>query len=156
MEGAITYANAPKIQAKLIVEAANGPITFRADKILNDRKIVVLPDLYANAGRVVVSYFEWVKNLTHIPFGLMDKRLEQHNNRQISGALGELTGKHIELQNRTEIELVRSGLDEMMRAAYAQISTVWNAPSPEHLSLRNAAYQLAVQQIMRSYQALGL
>ena len=156
LEGAITYANAPKIQAKLIVEAANGPITFRADKILNDRKIVVLPDLYANAGGVVVSYFEWVKNLTHIPFGLMDKRLEQHNNRQISGALGELTGKHIELQNRTEIELVRSGLDEMMRAAYAQISTVWNAPSPEHLSLRNAAYQLAVQRIMGSYQALGL
>jgi len=74
LEGAIHANNAARVNARLVVEAANGPVTFQADKILNERGIIIIPDMLANAGGVVVSYFEWVKNLTHIPFGLMERR----------------------------------------------------------------------------------
>lgn len=73
MEAAITCANSSTLKAALIVEAANGPITSDAGPMLKELGITVLPDLFVNAGGVIVSYFEWVKNLTHIPFGLMER-----------------------------------------------------------------------------------
>ena len=77
MERVITSGNAPRLKARLIVEAANGPVSHEADRILRERGVVLIPDLFANAGGVIVSYFEWVKNLTHIPFGLMERRYDE-------------------------------------------------------------------------------
>ncbi len=162
MERVIHEDNAPQIRAKLVVEAANGPTTFDANKILRDRGIVVLPDLYANAGGVVVSYCEWVKNLTHIPFGLMERRHHETSHRRLARSLETMTGASFPLETASsflegakEIDLVRSGLDDIMRSAYGQISAVWNGTSgiPD---LRTAAYSLAISRCADAYRAIGI
>lgn len=84
-ESAITAGNADAIQTKLIVEAANGPVTFEADRSLRERGVIIIPDLFANAGGVTASYFEWVKNITHIPFGLMDRGHRQREDHALIG-----------------------------------------------------------------------
>ncbi|RUX79087.1 glutamate dehydrogenase, partial [Mesorhizobium sp. M2A.F.Ca.ET.040.01.1.1] len=125
MESAIDAENAERIKTQLVVEAANGPITFEADKILRSRGVTILPDLYVNAGGVVVSYFEWVKNLTHIPFGLMERRRRERRNQTIAAALERMTGKEFPadirdefLEGGAEIDLVRSGLEDVMRSTW--------------------------------------
>ena len=67
-----------KIQAKLICEAANGPISYRADKRLQEKGTAIIPDIYANGGGVTVSYFEWIRNISHIRMGRLNKRYEEH------------------------------------------------------------------------------
>jgi glutamate dehydrogenase (NAD(P)+) len=119
MENAIHVENAGRIMAHLIVEAANGPVTFETDQILRSRGMTILPGLYINAGGVVVSYFEWVKNLTHIPLGLMERRRRERRNHTIAPALERMTGKEFpaDIRNEfreggSEIDLVRSGLED--------------------------------------------
>ena len=161
MERAIHDGNAGEIRAKLVVEAANGPTTFEADKILRDRGIVVLPDLYVNAGGVVVNYFEWVKNLTHIPFGLMERRHQEASHQVLARSLEAMTGTPFPLetasqflQGAREIDLVRSGLDDIMRSAYGQIKFVWStAGIPD---LRTAAYSIAIRHCADAYGAIGI
>ena len=162
MERVIHAGNAREVQAKLVVEAANGPTTFEADKILRERGIVVLPDLYVNSGGVVVSYFEWVKNLTHIPFGLMERRHHEASHQILARSLEKMTGAHFPLdtassflQGAREIDLVRSGLDDIMRQAYGQISSIWNA-RPEIPDLRTAAYSIAIGRCADAYAAIGI
>jgi glutamate dehydrogenase (NAD(P)+) len=161
-EQVIHAGNAAQIRAKLIVEAANGPTTFEADAILRDRGIVVLPDLYVNAGGVVVSYFEWVKNLTHIPFGLMERRHHEASHKILARSLETMTGTSFPLETARsflegarEIDLVRSGLDDMMRSAYEQIDSVWTGSSrvPD---LRTAAYSIAIRRAADAYSAIGI
>jgi glutamate dehydrogenase (NAD(P)+) len=161
-ERAIHEGNAAQIGAKLIVEAANGPTTFEADQILRERGIVVLPDLYVNAGGVVVSYFEWVKNLTHIPFGLMERRHHEASHQILARSLETMTGAIFPLetastflQGAREIDLVRSGLDDIMRSAYGQIRTTWNG-STEIPDLRTAAYAIAIRRCADAYGAIGI
>lgn len=163
LEGVIDEKNAPKVRARLVVEAANGPVTDRADRILEDRGIVVIPDLYANAGGVVVSYFEWVKNLTHIPFGLMERRYDENGHRLLARSLEKMTGRPFppEIEpdfvcGRREIDLVRSGLEDMMRRAYDDMSTLWNRPGNDIKTLRTAAYSIALGRIAAAYQAIGM
>ena len=163
MEHVIHSGNARAVQARLIVEAANGPITFEADNALRERGVVIIPDLFANAGGVVVSYFEWVKNLTHIPFGLMERRYDEKGHRTLARSLEMMTGqafpKEAEtefFQGRREIDLVRSGLDDMMRSTYAELSRRWNSPEDAAVDLRNAAYGLAVNRIAEAYKAIGI
>ncbi len=129
MENAIRADNAARIQAKLIVEAANGPLSFEADGMLRERGAIILPDLYVNAGGVVVSYFEWVKNLTHIPFGLMERRRRERRNHAIAEALERMTGRNFPddmregfLEGGDEIDLVRSGLEDVMRSTWRRIA----------------------------------
>ena len=167
LEGTIHKGNAGRIKAPLIVEAANGPVTAGADDILRERGTVIIPDLYANAGGVTVSYFEWVKNLSHIRFGRMQRRAEESRHQLIVDELERLSRnpdvkwtlskdfKDRYLKGAGELELVRSGLDDTMRTAYQAISKRWNerADVPD---LRTAAFVVAIERVAQSYEAKGL
>ena len=167
LEGVINKTNAARIRAPLIVEAANGPVTAGADDILRDRGTVIIPDLYANAGGVTVSYFEWVKNLSHIRFGRMQRRAEEARHQLIVDELERLSRnpdvkwtlskdfKDRYLQGAGELELVRSGLDDTMRTAYQAISKRWSERK-DVPDLRTAAFLVAIERVAQSYEAKGL
>ncbi|MER8440232.1 Glu/Leu/Phe/Val dehydrogenase [Mesorhizobium sp. M1312] len=162
MENAIHIDNAERIKAHLIVEAANGPVTFQADQVLRARGGTILPDLYVNAGGVVVSYFEWVKNLTHIPFGLMERRRRERRNQTIATALERMTGKTFPtdmrdefLEGGAEIDLVRSGLEDVMRSTWARIADLLEG-QPELGDYRTAAHVASIRQIAAAYEAIGI
>ena len=167
LEGVINLSNADRVKAKVIIEAANGPVTAGADQILRDKGVLIIPDMYANAGGVTVSYFEWVKNLSHIRFGRMQRRQEEARHQlileeleRLSDHLGDswsMTGNFKEkyLKGAGELELVRSGLDDTMRAAYQAMSEVWHARDDVH-DLRTAAYIVAIERVASSYRAKGL
>ncbi|MAH88615.1 MAG: glutamate dehydrogenase [Pelagibacterales bacterium] len=161
LEGVINKSNAKKIKAKLIVEAANGPITYEADQILAKEKLII-PDLYANAGGVTVSYFEWVKNLSHIRFGRLHKRGEENKILNLISSVEEITGRKLNLSNKEniikgsdEIDLVRSGLDDTMRSAYIAMSYRMHSKN-KIKDLRTSAMSIALEKIALSYQTLGL
>jgi glutamate dehydrogenase (NAD(P)+) len=160
-ENVIDESNATRIQAKLIVEAANGPITFEADNVLNNRNITIIPDIMANAGGVAVSYFEWIRNLRHIRFGRLEKRRNAFQFDTLISAIESMTGKEMPekfkeqfIEGANEIDLVRSGLDDMMREAYQKVrqSMIENDIS----NLRTAAYKVALDRIAISYDSIGL
>ncbi|TMV08038.1 Glu/Leu/Phe/Val dehydrogenase [Ruegeria sediminis] len=167
LEGVINLANADRIKAPLIIEAANGPVTAGADEILQKKGTVIIPDMYANAGGVTVSYFEWVKNLSHIRFGRMQRRQEEARHELIISELERLA-RHMGdgwsmspdfkakyLKGADELELVRSGLDDTMRFAYQSMSEVWH-DRPDVEDLRTAAYIVAIDRVAKSYRAKGL
>lgn len=162
MEGVINLSNAERISTKLIIEAANGPVTAGADEILRKSGVVIIPDMYANAGGVTVSYFEWVKNLSHIRFGRMQRRKEESNNILLIDELERLVGKPVSddfkmkfFRGAGELELVRSGLEDTMRSAYQSMQQVWHSRDDVD-SLRTAAYLVSLGRIADSYKALGL
>jgi glutamate dehydrogenase (NAD(P)+) len=161
MEAVINLTNAANIKAKVIAEAANGPVTYAAETLLKEKGVIIIPDVYLNAGGVTVSYFEWIKNLSHIRFGRMQKRYEERQNGLIIKAI-EQTGNKIpeELieklsQGASEIDLVRSGLDDTMRTAFQKIrERFW---SNEKISdYRTAAMVLAIEKIYTSYRNMGI
>jgi len=162
MEGVITKENANLVKANLIIEAANGPITYEADKILEQNGVVIIPDMYANAGGVTVSYFEWVKNLTHIRFGRMQRREVENQNLSIINAVEKMTGKEFPddlkasvMQGPTELSLVRSGLDDTMRTGYKAMSDRFHSDK-RIKSLRMASMVIAIERIAESYVSLGI
>jgi glutamate dehydrogenase (NAD(P)+) len=162
MENQITTENAERIRARLIVEGANGPVTFDAETILKKQGAVILPDLYINAGGVVVSYFEWTKNLSHMRYGRMQRRHQETQSRHYVTALESTTGQTLPdwmrdelFQGAREIDLVRSGLDDTMREAYRQIREVMSE-DPDVDDMRTAAYVIAVNKIARWYRTLGI
>lgn len=167
LEGVINLSNAQRVKAPLIIEAANGPVTAGADEILRDKGCVIIPDMYANAGGVTVSYFEWVKNLSHIRFGRMQRRAEESRHQLVVDELERLskdTGigweispdfKEKYLRGAGELELVRSGLDDTMRKAYQDMREVWHARD-DVKDLRTAAYLVAIDKVASSYRAKGL
>ena len=162
LESVINLSNANKIKTKLIVEAANGPITFEADDLLRRKGITIIPDLYANAGGVTVSYFEWVKNLTHMRFGRMQRRETEHRNSLLINSIENITRKKFSKKVRSnitegpkEIDLVRSGLDDTMREAYIVISSKRKS-DPRIIDLRTAAMITALEKITQSYLSSGL
>jgi len=167
LEGVINLSNASTIRAPLIIEAANGPITAGADEILRKKGTVIIPDLYANAGGVTVSYFEWVKNLSHIRFGRMQRRADEAHQELLINELERLSAdkgvgwqlspdfKARYLRGAGELELVRSGLDDTMRAAYASMREVWHGREDVH-DLRVAAYLVSIGKVAASYRAKGL
>jgi len=161
LEGVIDEHNAASIAAKVIVEAANGPVTAKADEILRAKGTLIIPDMYANAGGVTVSYFEWVRNLSHIRFGRMQRRQEEYKADML---LGELQRQGFSFPpgfeekytaGSDELALVRSGLDDTMRSAYARMREVWWRDN-NVTDLRMAAYTVAITDIANSYSALGL
>jgi glutamate dehydrogenase (NAD(P)+) len=167
LEGVINLSNADRIKASLIIEAANGPITAGADALLQQRGKVIIPDLYANAGGVTVSYFEWVKNLSHIRFGRMQRRQEESRHQLIVNELERLSQdsgigwtlspdfKESYLRGAGELELVRSGLDDTMRSAYQAMHNVWRSRD-DVTDLRTAAYIVAIERVAEAYKAKGL
>ncbi len=162
LENVINKENAPKIKAKIIGEAANGPLTPDADEILLAKGTLVVPDMYLNAGGVTVSYFEWLKNLSHVRYGRMEKRFRESKNTHILSQLEELTGKKVSDEERKiimrgaeEIDLVHSGLEETMISATREIMDIWNA-NPEIPDMRTAAYVNAINKVAVSYMELGI
>ncbi|NGQ89760.1 Glu/Leu/Phe/Val dehydrogenase [Rhodobacter sp. HX-7-19] len=167
MEGVIHKGNAPRITAPLIIEAANGPITFGADEILRQKGTVIIPDMYANAGGVTVSYFEWVKNLSHIRFGRMQRRAEEARSRLMVEELERLSAdkglgwtlapdfKEKFLTGSDELALVRSGLDDTMRTAYQAMREVWHSRADVE-DLRVAAYLVSIGRVAQTYRSKGL
>ena len=161
LEGVINLSNAERIQAPLIIEAANGPVTAGADEVLRKKGTVIVPDMYANAGGVTVSYFEWVKNLSHIRFGRMQRRAEESRHQLVVDELEQLgwtlspNFKEKYLRGAGELELVRSGLDDTMRTAYEAMANVWHSRDDVD-DLRTAAYLVSIEKVAASYHAKGL
>jgi glutamate dehydrogenase (NAD(P)+) len=162
MEGVINQENAPRIRTPLIIEAANGPITAAGNAVLRERGIVIIPDFCANAGGVTVSYFEWIKNLTHIRFGRIQRRQLDNQFEALIAGVESITGKSFPADQRrellggaTEINLVRSGLEDTMRGAYSAISTTWNE-TDNVPDLRTAAMMIAVDRVAQSYISIGI
>ncbi|PWT72655.1 MAG: glutamate dehydrogenase [Bacteroidetes bacterium] len=162
LENVINGENAPRVKAKIIGEAANGPLTPEADEEFIKRGILVVPDMYLNAGGVTVSYFEWLKNLSHVRYGRMEKRFTENMNAHILGQMEELTGKTVNAKEREfimhgaeEVDLVNSGLEETMIAATREIMDCWkgNAGIPD---MRTAAYVVAINKVGTAYAELGI
>jgi len=158
----LTGGNAARVKARIIVEGANGPTTPEAEAVFRDRGIMVIPDLYANAGGVTVSYFEWLKNLSHVRFGRMNKRLEERDEASFVQALESLTGKKLsDEQKRTlvhgasEEDIVNSGLEETMIVAYHAIRDALKR-NPKLGDLRAAAFLTAIDKIAMAYKELGV
>jgi len=167
MEGVINLHNAAAIKAPLIIEAANGPVTAGADEILRNKGTVIIPDLYANAGGVTVSYFEWVKNLSHIRFGRMQRRQEESRHQLLVDELERISRdssinwtlspgfKEKYLRGAGELELVLSGLDDTMRAAYQSMREVWWQHDGVQ-DLRTAGFLVSIGRVAEAYQAKGI
>jgi len=162
LENVIDAENAPRVKAKLIGEAANGPLTPEADEIFSKRGIVVVPDMYLNAGGVTVSYFEWLKNLSHVRYGRMEKRFNENMNTHILGQIEGLTGKKVSdteknyiLHGADEVDLVYSGLEETMVTATHEIMNEWKN-NPEIPDMRTAAYVVAINKVATTYAELGI
>ncbi|MGI8784751.1 MAG: Glu/Leu/Phe/Val family dehydrogenase [Acidobacteriota bacterium] len=161
LENQITLENVGHIKARVIAEAANGPTTPMAEERLLKRGVYVIPDIYLNAGGVTVSYFEWSKNLAHIRYGRMEKRLEEIRGEGLVSVLESISGQRVPeatrrllLHGADELDVVNSGLEETMIQAYRQIRDVRRRRKLE--SLRTAAYIVAIEKIARAYYQLGI
>jgi glutamate dehydrogenase (NAD(P)+) len=162
LENQITGENAPRIKAKIVAEAANGPTTADAEDILFDKKVMVIPDIYLNAGGVTVSYFEWLKNLSHVRFGRMGKRFEQTTYENLLRVVEDATGRKLSAEETKsiargadEVDLVNSGLQETMTTAYGQIREIM-LQDPKIPNLRTAAFVNAINKVALCYGELGV
>jgi glutamate dehydrogenase (NAD(P)+) len=162
LEMVITGENAPRVRAKIIGEAANGPLTPDADEIFIQKGILVVPDMYLNAGGVTVSYFEWLKNLSHVRYGRLEKRFTENMNAHIVGQMEEMTGKRVVERERQfilhgadEVDLVYSGLEETMITATREIMNEWHG-NPDLPDMRTAAFVVAINKVATAYVELGI
>ncbi|ANH81539.1 glutamate dehydrogenase [Niabella ginsenosidivorans] len=162
LENVIDKENAPRIRARIIGEAANGPLTPEADEIFLERNILVIPDMYLNAGGVTVSYFEWLKNLSHVRYGRLEKRFTENVNTSILEEIEGLTNKKVDEKKRKmimhgadEVDLVYSGLEETMITATREIMEEWRN-NPEIPDMRTAAYVVAINKVATTYAELGI
>lgn len=161
LEAVINGDNAPRIKAKIIGEGANGPLTPDADVVLNAKGVIVVPDMYLNAGGVTVSYFEWLKNLSHVRFGRLDKRFSENQNATILKSFEALVGKKLDDVERRqiqhgpdEIDLVYSGLEDTMIGSYHEIRESLLTSGAE--DLRTAAFVVSINKVGVAYEQLGI
>lgn len=162
LENVINKDNAGRIKAKIVGEAANGPLTPEADEILISKKVLVVPDMYLNAGGVTVSYFEWLKNLSHVSYGRMERRFTENQNANILSQIEQMTGNKVTDEQRKvivhgpdEIDLVRSGLEDTMIKATNEILDCWHK-YPDIPDMRTAAFVVAINKVGTSYLELGI
>ena len=162
MELVINEENAPRIKTPIIIEAANGPISSNADKVLIANNKIIIPDLYANAGGVTVSYFEWIKNLSRIRFGRLQRRAQENQLSALISGIETITKEKFSddfkkdvVRGDSELDLVRSGLEDTMRTTYDVISDLWNSDTniPD---LRTAAMMVSIRRIAGTYSSLGI
>ena len=164
LEGVITTDNAPDVQASIVAEAANGPVTAAADRLLRDRGVLMIPDVYLNAGGVTVSYFEWLRNLSHVRHGRMSRRFEEQNAARILRAVDELTAEDFDQDllerlierigfGASERDLVNSGLEDTMVQAYREIRAI---RTEKDVDSRTAAFISAIDKIATSYDQMGI
>ncbi len=160
LENVITEANVDRIKARIIVEGANGPITADASEKLLGRGVLIVPDIYTNAGGVTVSYFEWVKNLSHMRFGRMEKRFQERSNERILAGVEHLTGLRFTPEEHQRVsaaageeELVNSGLEETMISAYQELRMI---QKERNVDLRTAAFINAIGKVAMAYQQRGI
>jgi glutamate dehydrogenase (NAD(P)+) len=162
LENQITRANVHRVRAKVIAEAANGPVTAAADEVLRKGGVLLVPDIYLNAGGVTVSYFEWSKNLTHMHYGRMSQHLENIEAEMFIRETEALTGKKFDpvarktlLRSHDELALVNSGLEDTMRSAYREIRGTMKRRKRID-DLRMASYACAIEKIAAAYLDLGI
>jgi glutamate dehydrogenase (NAD(P)+) len=162
LENVINGENAPRVKARIVAEAANGPLTPEADSILGKKGTVIIPDMYINAGGVTVSYFEWLKNLSHVRYGRMEKRFSENMNNSILGSIENLTGKKVSSAERSvilhgpdEVDLVHSGLEDTMIGSYHEIRDIWFA-NKKIADMRTAAFVNSINKVGVSYMELGI
>ena len=162
LENQLTADNAPRVKAKIILEGANGPTTAAADEVFRSRRTLVIPDIYANAGGVTVSYFEWLKNLSHVRFGRLEQRLQAATGQRLLQAIETATGTRFTERDRAkfltahdELSIVNSGLEETMAVAYQELRDALRA-RPVLGDLRTAAFFVAIERIARAYLELGI
>jgi glutamate dehydrogenase (NAD(P)+) len=162
LENVINGDNAPRIKAKIIGEGANGPLTPEADEVFAKKGVIVIPDMYLNAGGVTVSYFEWLKNLSHVRYGRMEKRFTENVNTTILNQIEQLSGKPADAKARElikhgpdEVDLVYSGLEETMINATHEIMNTWKE-NPAIPDMRTAAYVVAINKVATIYAELGI
>jgi glutamate dehydrogenase (NAD(P)+) len=161
LESQLTGDNADRIKAKIIAEAANGPTTADGHDIMKNRGALIIPDTYLNAGGVVVSYFEWLKNIQHVRYGRMSKRFDETSYKKILGVIENISDRKFteaELESLAhgadEYDLVDSGLEETMITSYQQITEVRNEHKLD--DLRTAAYISAINKIGTMYEQMGI
>ena len=162
LENQITLENADRLRCKVLAEAANGPTTPGAEAILLKKGVFIIPDVYLNAGGVTVSYFEWSRNLLHMRYGMMEKRLDERIRNNFLDAIEGLTDrrfapevrKHVAI-GADELALVTSGLEDTMSGAYQQIRTI-QRERPKVKDMRTASYVLAIEKIAGAYYSLGI
>ncbi|MGF1639136.1 MAG: Glu/Leu/Phe/Val dehydrogenase [Cyclobacteriaceae bacterium] len=161
IENQITEQNAHQIKAKIIGEAANGPVTKEAEKILSEKGVMVIPDMYLNAGGVTVSYFEWLKNLSRVSFGKLEKRYEMQKYDQLLKNIETATNysfsyeeKKLIAKGASELDLVLSGLEDTMVNAYHSMNDLKHQKGIK--TLRTAAFSIALSRIAESYVSMGI
>lgn len=161
LENQITGSNASRIKAKIVAEAANGPVDVAAETILHDRGRLIIPDVFLNAGGVTVSYFEWLKNISHVSFGRMSSRLQEVTNLRFVRAMERLTEKELPSEDRAallegpeEKQIVHAALADTIATAYANLRGVWK--SKELPDLRTAAFYFAIKRVAATYESLGI
>lgn len=161
LENQLTELNILKVKAKIIAEAANGPVSATAAKMFTENKGIIIPDLYCNSGGVIVSYFEWLKNLSHVSFGRISKRYDEKSALDVVNMVEATTGFTIDKVQRqnivkgaSELELVNSGLEDTMVNAYHQIRDVKLKKNISNM--RTAAFVVAIDKIAAAYINLGI
>jgi len=161
LENVISLDNADSIKAKIICEAANGPITYRADQRLRENGKVIIPDIYANAGGVTVSYFEWIRNTSHIRMGRLNKRYEEHRGEAILKAIEQVSPNKLPkdiinqlVYGANEEDIIASGLEDTMRLAFQEILEMKEKYNLDNY--RMATYAIAIKKIEKSYLELGI
>jgi glutamate dehydrogenase (NAD(P)+) len=162
LENVLTAENAPRIKARIVLEGANGPTTPEADDVFRKKGMLVIPDVYANAGGVTVSYFEWLKNLSHVRLGRLDRRRQAATELRFLNAIEMATGKKFTEAERQsmvkvtdELAIVNSGLEDTMIVAYQEIREALRQ-QPEVGDLRTAAFVTAINKVAIVYEELGI
>jgi len=162
LENQVTLANVKKVKCRILAEAANGPTTPKAEEYLNSKGVMVMPDIFMNAGGVTVSYFEWTRNISHMRYGRLERRLDHDRRTNLVGAIEELVGRRFDGPRRSgltaetqEEDLVNSGLEETMVTAFREILEIRNRYRAVK-DLRTAAYLCAIEKIAAAYLELGI